>query len=274
MTVSVHQTGQLTGTLSGRGHDQLRIVVLTDAVPPHLPPELQDLARPVYDPDGHLCDWRLDLAHAEQPVRPEDFQRFIAWRARYAAERYLGERALITALLDWAAHRCDVSTLQVLRLDHARVDYHRALEMSRQLAQTRQYLERHAATGYGLYAPGSRRAIRGFIPGDAPATVLGLGGAAMTLTADGLTLRHGGSQTPVLGWRVQESTVTIRTPDGEQPVTASDAARLVRMVGRQAPEIEVRQCPVNDLVAPLLSFGKEAADLAGTAHNGLYLYSS
>lgn len=274
MTASVNRTSQLTGTLSGSGHDQLRIVVLTDTVPAHLPPDLQDLARPVYDADGHLCDWRLDLAHAEQPVRPEDFQRFSAWRARYAAERYLGERALITALLDWAAHRCDVSTLQVLRLDHARVDYHRALELGRQLGQTRHYLERHEATGFGLYAPGARRSIRGLIPADTPTTVLAIGTTAMVLTADGLTLRQDDSRTPVLGWRVHEGSVTVRTPEGELPLATSDASRVLRIVGRQAPEIEVRQCPVSDLAAPLLSFGKEAADLAGTAHNGLYLYSS
>jgi len=278
MTASVARTGQpatgqLSGVLSGTGHDQLRLVVLTDQIPHAAPAELESIARPVYDSDGHLCDWRLDVAHAEHPLSAEDFQRFTGWRRGFAVERYLGERALITAFLDWAAGHCSVSKLQVLRLDHARIDYHRALEMGRQLEQVRDYLGRHTASGLGLFSPTARKSIRGFIAAAEPTTVLALGTVAVLLTPDGLSLRQPGGPVPLLGWHCDDSNLAARTAEGELPLTG-DAARLLRIVGRQATDIEVRDCPIGDLIAPLLSFGKDATDVAGTAHNGMYLYSS
>jgi hypothetical protein len=72
---------------------------------------------------------------------------------------------------------------------------------------------------------------------------------------------------------VQGDAVLARGLDGELELPATGAGRLLRIVGRQAAGIEVKHCPLSTLVAPLLSFGKEAADLAGEARTGLYLRS-
>ena len=270
MTTTVGTESGMTGILSGSGHDQLRVTVLTGSVPHHAPTELEGSVTPVYDDEGHLYDWRLDPAHADHALQAEDFQRFTSWRNGFSTERSLGERILITSFLDWAAGKCDVSTLQVLRLNHAHLDYRHALQMDRQLGQLRSYLGANPATGYGLFSSPDRP-IRGIVPTEPPSTVLALGPDAVTVAADGLHLSTGGRDVLLEGWRIEDGRVTA---NDSIELGLEAPGRLLRIVGRHAPSIEVKACPVNSLVAPLISFGKEAADLAGSGHTGLYFRSS
>lgn len=261
----------MTGLLSGSGHDQLRVTVLTGDIPDHAPAELEGSVTPVYDDEGHLYDWRLDPAHSDHNLQAQDFKRFAAWRSEFATERFLGERALIISFLNWADQQCDVSTLRVLRLDHAHLDDRHTLELDRQLGQIQHYVDQHPATGYGLFSGAASRPIRGLIPSDQATTVLGLGSDQVTIETDGLHLRSRGSDHLVTQWEIADGQVTA---NGELSLGRDAPGRLLRIVGRQAPSITVQACPVRSLVAPLLNFGKEAAELAKTGHTGLYLRSS
>jgi hypothetical protein len=51
------------------------------------------------------------------------------------------------------------------------------------------------------------------------------------------------------------------------------AARLLRIASRQAPEVEVHCGPLASLVAPLLIFSRDAAQIAGDTGVGVYLRS-
>ncbi|HEX2902500.1 MAG TPA: hypothetical protein VHO01_03515 [Jatrophihabitans sp.] len=261
----------LTGMLSGHGHDQLRVTVLTGEVPHHAPRELEGSVTPVYDDEGHLYDWRIDPAHADHSLQAQDFQRFAAWRSGFATERFLGERVLIVSFLDWASQKCDVSTLQVLRLDHCHLNEGRALALDRQLGELRRYLDAHPATGYGLFASSASKPIRGLVPADEPGLVLGLGSDRVTIAADGLRLHTVGAEHLIQSWQVSDGAVTA---NDDLQLGSSPAARLLRIVGRQATSVRVERCPLSSLVGPLLSFGKEAADLAVTGRTGLYFRSS
>lgn len=261
----------MTGMLSGSGHDQLRVTVLTGEVPHHAPDELEGSVTPVYDDEGHLYDWRLDPAHADHTLQAQDFQRFAAWRLGFATERFLGERVLITSFLNWAEQKCSVSTLQVLRLDHAHLDYHHTLELDRQLGQIRAYLDRHPATGFGLFSGTAGKPIRGVIPAEHPSPLLALGPDQVTVESDGLHLHTAGADHLVESWEITDGQVTA---NGDLPLGTGIPGRLLRIVGRQAPSIKVQSCPVSSLIAPLISFGQEAADLAGSGRTGLYFRSS
>lgn len=271
MATAVGTDSGMTGILSASGHDQLRVTVLTAEVPHHAPPELEGSATPVYDDEGHLYDWRLDPAHADHALQAQDFQRFAGWRSGYAVERFLGERVLVLSFLDWAADRFDVSTLQVLRLDHAHLDYRRSLELDRQLTQIQRHLDGNQDVGFGLFSENKNKPIRGVIPSGRPTTLLAFGSDSVTVAQDGLHLVSGGSDHLVKDWKISDGRVTA---NGELDLGVEVAGRLLRIVGRQAPAIEVRECLISSLVAPLLSFGKEAADIAGTGHTGLYFRSS
>jgi len=271
MATAVSTDSGMTGILSGSGHDQLRATVVTGTVPHHAPPELEGSVTPVYDDEGHLYDWRLDPAHADHVLQAQDFQRFASWRSGFASERFLGERVLITSFLDWAVDRCDVSTLQVLRLNHAHVDYHHAMQLDRQLSQVHDYLAKHSAHGYGLFSGGGSKPIRGIVPTAPASTVLALGSDAVTIAEDGLHLHTGGQDYPVDRWQIADGRVTA---NNSLELGIEVPGRLLRIVGRQAPSIEVQACPVRSMLAPLISFGKEAAELAGSGRTGLYFRSS
>jgi len=271
MTTAVGSESGMTGILTGSGHDQLRVTVPTGAVPHHAPADLEGSVMPVYDDDGHLYDWRMDPSHADHVLQAQDFQKFAAWRRGFATERFLGERVLLRTFLKWAAQKCDVSALQVLKLDHAHLDYHRTLQLDRQLGKIRVYLDQHPATGFGLFSPNSGRPIRGFVPAADPVVILALGSDSVSLAEDGLHLHTGGTDVLVSSWAINDGRVTA---NGELDLGVEPAARLLRIVGRQAQSIEVKPCSVGSLLAPLLSFGKEAADIAGSGRTGLYLRST
>ncbi len=261
----------MTGILSGAGHDQLRATVVTGPVPHHAPAELEGSVTPVYDDEGHLYDWRLDPAHADHALQAQDFQRFASWRNEFASERFLGERVLIVSFLNWAAEKCDVSTLQVLRLNHAHVDYHHAMQLDRQLSQLHNYLAKNPATGFGLFSGGGSTPIRGIVPTEPPSTVLALGRDSVTVGVDGLHLHTGRHDHAVDRWQISDGRVIA---NGALDLGVEVPGRLLRIVGRQAPSIEVKACPVRSMMAPLISFGREAAELAGSGRTGLYFRSS
>ncbi|MDQ2956086.1 MAG: hypothetical protein M3Y42_03865 [Actinomycetota bacterium] len=275
MIATSHATAPITGILSGSGTDLLRVTVYTDPVPTHPPTELDGLLSPVYDADGHLLDWRLDPTHAEHSVEAADFQFYRSWRSGYSTERFIGERALVQAFLDWAAGCCDVSALQILRLPKAHADFHKALEMGLQIDRARRCTEVATEPGFGIFTKaGHSSASRAFIPTDPPTVLLATGTTTVTIGRDGLSLRQGEDAVFVHGWRADGDGIVANTGDGELALGTSPAARLLRIIGRNAPQAEVRPCPVGTLVAPLLIFLKDAAQLGGKAATGLYVRST
>jgi hypothetical protein len=125
-------TAPMTGILSGDGTDVVRVTVYSHPAPAQPPDDIAGLVRPMHDEQGHFRDWRLSPAQPDHHVGSSEFHRYREWRAGFATERYIGERALIRSFLDWAHGRCPVSTLEILRLPDAHVDFHKALMMARQ----------------------------------------------------------------------------------------------------------------------------------------------
>lgn len=268
---------ELTGALSGTGHDMLRATVHTGPVPSHAPSELADLVQPVYDSRGHLRDWRIGASRSGQRVDDVAFARYRHWRSGFAEDRVLGERALIRAFLDWAGTRCDTSALAVLRSPAGRVDFHAALKMKIQIDGCRRAVDASDVDGISLYPGGSMRgALRAFIPLDPPALLLGLGRSALTAGPDGLGLQspeiEGGAGI-VTGWRVT-GPVVVAASQGSEVELRADAATLLRVAGRQCPVVEVHREPLGTLVAPLLVFLRDAASLAGDTASDLQIHTA
>ena len=104
----------LTGALSGSGQDMLRATVHTGAVRSHAPTELTDSVQRAYDSRGEVRDSRIGSTGTGQRIDDAAFSRYRRRRSEFAEDRFLGQRALIRAFLDWAGERCDTSALAIL----------------------------------------------------------------------------------------------------------------------------------------------------------------
>ncbi len=272
----------LTGLLAGTGADLLRATVVTRPLPERPPAELLEFLSPVYDAHAHLIDWRLaphgsDPHATHQPMTSADIAAYRAWRAEFVTERFLGERALVRAFLDWARPRCETRALDVLRLDAAHVDFHTALAMRLQLDHARRILDTGEDHGYGLYtAPGRRVASRTFIPADPPVVLLAAATSVLSVGPSGVSLQlsaESGDPITVTGWTSAAGSVHVRTPGNEVALDEGAAARLLQVAGRHAEFVEVRQEPLSTLLAPLLVFLRDATDLAGDTGCDLHIRS-
>lgn len=268
---------RFTGVLSGTGHDILRATVYTGMVPPHPPAELADSIHPVYDNSGELCDWRLGSLLPGHHVDDAASARVRTWRAAFAQDRFLGERALIRAFLDWLGPCCDTSALDILRLPSGRVDFHAALKMKIQIeAADRAVADAHE-DGLGLYTSrGTRSAMRALIPTQSPTLLLGVNGTNLIVSLDGLSLQSSARQgrlQAITGWRATEDGLIAAGQGREVDLTGQDAARLLLAAGRQAPRIDVHDAPLRTLLAPLLVFLRDAATLAGDTGAELHFRS-
>jgi hypothetical protein len=276
-TDDLRKPGPSTGLLSGTGTDLLRATVLTHVVPARPPLQLSELVTPVYDHRAHLIDWRLAPHHPDLKIDAAEISAFRSWRATFVAERFLGERALIGAFLDWIQMRCDTRALDVLRLPSAHVDFHTALEMRLQLDHARKLVNASNEHGFGLFvAPGRRSASRALIPTDPPTVLLATAESALTVGPDGLSLHRSAATEETLhvrGWTSHADGVHAHTPNGNVPLGDGAAARLLRVAGRHADEVEVDDCPLSTLLAPLLVFLRDATELAGNTGATLHIRS-
>ncbi|HST47779.1 hypothetical protein [Jatrophihabitans sp.] len=277
-----HQAAPVTGILSGTGSELIRATVRLRAVPDRPPAELAEDVHPFYDSSGRLADWLFGSTRADHPAAPGSYEAYRSWRSGFASDRFVGERAFVTALLVWAAGRCDTSALAVLRLPTGRADAHAALTMHLQAGKLQQAVNDSGQAGLGLVRPDARatpRAFRAFLPTD-PATVL-LADSGLRLTAgpDGLTLAGPGTDrlAGIPGWRLVADqgadSVLVGSADGEAELTGP-AAALLRAAGRHAPSVQVRQDPLASLVAPTLVALRDACALAGNTRSELFFRSA
>lgn len=264
----------ITGTLSGTGADLLRVTVYIGQVPVRPPASLKGLLSPIYDDAGHLHDWRLDPAHAERHVETADYGVFRVWRSSYACEHFIGERALVQAFLDWAAMHCDVSALQILRLPKAHVDFRKAFQMRLQVDQARKVIEATHELAIGVFANTGRSATRALIPTDPPTTLLAIGGTAVSVGSDGLQLRGDLDAVSIHSWYATDDGIVAITDDGELALGNEAGARLLQILGRHTPHAEIRKSPMSSLLAQVLIFLKDAAQMGGETNAGLYIRST
>ena len=269
-------TDQLTGALAQDGADMLRAVVITQPAPLSPPTQLAEFVAPVYDLDAHLIDWRLEPHHPDKPIPAGGIAAYRQWRSTYAVERFLGERAHVRAFLDWARPRCDTRSLDLLRLPSAHVDFRTALEMRLQIEQVRKIVNDSHEHGYGLFTmPGRPSAARSLVPTDPPTLLLAMNDAKLSVDSNGLTVRRAGGEDAlrVWGWTASREHVRVDTPDGEYDLGKAAAGRLLEIVGRYADEVEVHECPLSTLFAPLLVFLRDATQLAGSTGADLHIRS-
>ncbi|UQX87057.1 hypothetical protein M6D93_12150 [Jatrophihabitans telluris] len=276
-TDELRTRGSIIGLLSGTGADLVRATVITQAVPDRPPLQLNELVAPVYDHAAHLIDWRLTPHHPDQKIEDAEISAFRSWRASFTAERLLGERALIRAFLDWTPPQCDTRALDVLRLPSAHVDFHTALEMRLQIDQARKIVNASTEHGYGLFtAAGRRSASRALIPTDPPTVLLATAEAALTIGPGGLRLQQTAADNDTVrlrGWTAHADGIRAQTSTGEIYLAESAAARLLRAAGRHADDVEVHECPLSTLLAPLLVFLRDATELAGNTGAALHIRS-
>lgn len=264
-----------SGLLSGTGTHPVRVTVYFGAGPATPPPDLEGRVAEVRDRDGTRVDWRLsDCSGLEGADRLAALERFRAWRLSYAAERFLGERALVLAFIDWADRHGDASALHALRLTEACIADTAALRLRWQLDQLRG--RSRGETGFGIFAPPDAAApVRGLVPTDPPTTVLADRAASLTVGADGLRLDAPGSGGPVSvrAWQVDEHGVVADTDRGLRELGATPPAELLRALGRQAPRVAVRPVELGKLFAALATFLHDAVDLAIDCRAGLHVRS-
>lgn len=168
-----------------------------------------------------------------------------------SADVAIGERGPLLALLDWAKHR-GVKTEQLHRALSPR-----ATPQPVPLATFRELItdiERECVAsgeaGWGLFA-GEQQPVRVLLPTDPATTLLAAPTAAVGISGDGLQLlrRH----ITLTGWRSTGRGLLLTTPAGERHLgPAALDTRLLRCIGRDAPQIELRRVPLSELLAPVL----------------------
>ena len=276
------------GILSGTGSELIRATVRLRAVPRQPPAALAEDVHPAYDSRGQLADWLFGATRADHRSASGSFETYRSWRAGFASDRFVGERAFVTALLAWGAQHCDTSALQVLRLPSARVDSHAALTMHLQAGKLQQATADSGQHGLGLVRPDGRHPgspFRAVLPTE-PATVLLADhptdhpdehGVRLAAGPDGLTLTGtaDGPLTGITAWQAtgDEDRVLARRPGGETELTGPGAV-LLRAAGRHAPSVEVRRYPLHSLVAPMLIALRDACALAGNIRSELFFRSA
>jgi hypothetical protein len=268
---------RMNGILSGTGGDLVRATVHLHAVPAQPPADLADEVHPAYDSRGQLIDWLFGSPDPSHRTETDRFHAYRAWRATFASDRFLGERALVLALLGWAGSHCDLSALGVLRLPSAAVDFHTALTMDLQAARAQQVLNASADTGFGLSSPEGHSGIfRAFIPTEPATVLLEDADGRLTVAPDGLTVQGSTLDRPltgITGWQVGAGHVLATHRDGEDQVTGSPA-ELLRIAGRHASAVQVGQRPLGVLLAPTLVALRDACTLAGRSRAELHFRST
>lgn len=246
----------------------------TDTVPTTAPANLEGIVDPVYAETGVVRDWRLHAGSGAEPLTAGQIARYRAWRGDFACEWFVGERAFIHAFLTWARERSPVTALDVLAWHDARVDFHHALQMRLQADQARRAVDVSAATGLGLYTGQRSGALaRAVVPGESPVPLLSTVGASVRVGREGLLLRHRGAagELVLTGWQFHDAGVTLTAPDGQITTDDPRVQRVLRVLGRQASQVDVRVCPLSTLVAPFLVFISDAAAMAGDTGSDLYV---
>jgi hypothetical protein len=275
--LDTHRTHIDHGLLTDGGKDMLHAVVHTAHVPGQPPPGLTSVVRGVHDHHGLLVDWELADPRLPLVAEPRQFQEFHAWRSRFADERALGERALATSFVRWAGQYVETSALESLTTGSATLGPPSVIRLKWQLDQARKACSAHGGEAIGLFVPGARSTpMRGFVPRNPPATVLGDAHHELSAGPGGLELRHhehGESMSWALtGWHLDHDGVRISTAMGTVLVDDA-AAELLRAAGSNYPDIEVRSFPLQRLFAPLMMALADAASIAISCHTGLTLYS-
>ena len=268
----VDKPGQLHGTLAGDGSKMVRAVLYLADVPTAPPESLAELATPTRDVDGSIIDWHLEPGRG---AGESQLAAFGAWRSGYVVERFLGERALIRALLQWAHNRVDLSSLAAVASPAGHVELAQAMRMRHQLAAARPALVAPSAVGFGLFTdPNRHSALRVAIPSDPPTILLGLGEAVLLVDDAGLLLQR--PSRPDLrptGWDVHDGHAVAATADGPVDLGSGPDATVLELTGRRAPHIDVRSAPLASLLAPVLVFLADAVTQAAEQHTGLYFRS-
>src|SRR5690349_16469964 len=99
----------LRGLLGGDGSKPLYVSVTTGPVPSEPPSHLAGVVRPVYDKDGCIADWRLDLSGPNADPDVDVISAYRNWYPTFAVHRYVGEMGFAKSFLKWARPRCSVS---------------------------------------------------------------------------------------------------------------------------------------------------------------------
>lgn len=264
----------MTGLLTHGGADMLRVTVYTEAVPQSPPAELVEAVRPVYDQHGGVRDW------IAQPT-PDDAETmkrlaaYRAWRSGYAVDKWLGERALVSAFVSWAARRCDVSSLDLLSLPCAQVDQDTALKMRWQMEQAYAACRSGRDEGWGIFSTSSPATpIRAFLPATPPTTILASRATSLSAASQGLVLtRKERDPAVLLGWERTASGTRVDTQAG-QFTAEGDVSQLLQIAGRHADQIVVSALPLRTLVASVVLFFRDAADVAVHARAGLTIHTA
>jgi hypothetical protein len=149
--------------------------------------------------------------------------------------------------------------------------------MNLQAAKAQQVINASAETGFGLSRPeGHQGAFCGFIPTDPATVLLESPDARLTAAPDGLSLQGSTLDQPltaITGWRLADDHVLVAYPGGEDVVAGSPAV-LLRIAGRHAPAVQVRQCPLSTLATPMLTSLRDACTLAGRSRAELHVRST
>jgi hypothetical protein len=275
--LDTHRTHTDHGLLAEGGKDMVHAVVHTAPVPLQPPPGLASFVRGVADRHGQLVDWELADSRLPMVADQEQFAEFHAWRATFAVERAIGERALTASFVRWVGQFVETAALDSLTAGSATLGPPAAIHLTWQLDQARKATSTHPGDAIGLFVPGAKSApIRGFVPEDPPVLVLGRAHHALSCGPAGFELSQDADGEPtswlLTGWRSDDDGVRVTTADGSHVVDGV-AAELLRLSASNYPTVEVRTLTLQRLFAPLLMALGDAAAMAITCHTGLTLYS-
>lgn len=188
----------------------------------------------------------------------------------------LGERAFITAFLDWASARCNVQLLGRLRLPATKVQYHDALRLHEELRAVRRMCESSDAAGLGVYTHDHSAPVRALMC-DSPRLQMQSSTTTLETGPEGLVLRNARADRPTLNsiaaWDLSQASATVLSTNGLDELT-NEEAMLLSALGRGASQAEVRWTPLRQLASPLLEFLYEASELAGERRSGLSVWTA
>ncbi len=276
--MAVHTAPRPTdhGLLTAGGTDMLHAVVHTSPVPTRPPEALAETVRAVRDVHDRLVDWELASSDPGHRVTRAAVDGFHDWRSTFTYERALGERALASTFVAWAARRTATSTLSVLARPAATLAPPATIHLKWQLDQARQAYASSPDSAVALFdAANGNSPIRGFLADEVPTVVLASRELAVTAGAAGIQIHWAGTGdlSTLTGWRRDASGLTLFTPEGDVVVSSPTAADLISDVGHGHDVVSVRPIPVHRLFAPLAASLGDAASLAMTCRTGLSLYS-
>jgi len=188
---------------------------------------------------------------------------------------FVGERALVSSVLDWASTRCPTDALGMLRLPSAHITYRQTLAMREELKELRTLCARSKERGLGLFTDMSKTPARALIC-DPPHVQLELNGLRVVSSLRGLAVESSNDVDPSLenitGWHRQTAGVNV-VSKGKARVVRGNVADLLMILGRHAPTVRVAWTPLERLIAPLLVFLDDATELATSHTSDMYTHT-